>query len=138
MFFKTCEHYSNNELTSYKINNDKDNKECFICLDTQTRSQEIIQLRQIYIIEFVKNCNCDGYIHIDCLQKWCELHNKCPICRKNIEKRIAYINYIHVNKISYNFCLYKLILFIKVFSILYSILIFCEFIIYDKNNMNHY
>lgn len=153
MFFKTCQHYSNDELTLYHLNNDNNNndinknnndinkKECFICLEIETHAEEIIRLREIYIIEFFKKCNCDGYTHIGCLQKWCNLHNKCPICRENIEKRISCVNYIHVNKILLNFYLYKTVAFFKIFSVLYSIYIFCIFcecIFNDKNKMNGY
>ena len=58
------------------------------CKENETQAEEIIPLRKIYIIEFSKKCDCDGYTHIGCLQKWCNLYNKCPICRENIEKTI--------------------------------------------------
>ena len=142
MFFITSQHYSNDELTLYHLNKDNiDKKECFICLEIETQAEEIIPLRKIYIIEFSKKCDCDGYTHIGCLQKWCNLYNKCPICRENIEKTISYINYVHVNKILLNFYLYKATVVFKIFSVLYSIYIFCvlfECILSDKNKINEY
>ncbi len=50
--------------------------ECFICL---YKSNELLNLNSQNT--YRKCCKCSGTIHKECLEKWYETNNKCPICR---------------------------------------------------------
>ena len=80
--------------------------ECAICLDmfeggivqmikgdnTQNRKEKKKGWMERFIIRFKKNNKesaymktpCNHYFHTDCLMKWCEEKNECPICRKRL------------------------------------------------------
>ena len=80
---KNRKNKKNNEII--KNNIIKEQNECFICFEIKYENElEPIQLKtQEY---YIKKCNCNGYIHKKCLDKWCNTNNKCPICRKIIYK----------------------------------------------------
>lgn len=62
--------------------------ECFICFEVSTQYEKYpLQLK--YLEEYIKNCNCDGWIHNSCIQMWCDTNNTCPICRN----RMIYIDF---------------------------------------------
>jgi hypothetical protein len=52
--------------------------ECFICFENAS----IIRLNNQEL--FFKTCNCNGWIHERCLEKWYNIHHTCPICRKHM------------------------------------------------------
>jgi hypothetical protein len=62
--------------------------ECFICFEVSNQYEKY-PLRLKYLEEYIKNCNCDGWIHNSCIQMWCDTNNTCPICRN----RMIYINF---------------------------------------------
>ena len=58
-----------------KIENiDTINELCIICLE----SNNIISIKKNY--EKYNQCECNYYIHNDCLEQWKNIKNKCPIC----------------------------------------------------------
>ena len=70
-----------------QINNyDIENNECCICLNTEYESS-IYRLKDV----ISTNCLCNGYFHKECLVKWLNKKNSCPICRSIIP--IQFNNY---------------------------------------------
>lgn len=84
MIFSVYEPYDDNQI-DYNI------QECFICYDiTDDFKLKPISLKtQSY---YNKRCTCDGWIHKDCLDKWYQKQNKCPICRLEITKNNSKTN----------------------------------------------
>jgi len=61
----------------YLVNTNK--KECNICLDDIPT-----------IMAIKNNCKCiDKYYHINCLTKWSNINNNCPICRTKLNNDIV-------------------------------------------------
>jgi hypothetical protein len=54
---------------------------CFICFENENESKYILTKLKNQKL-FIKNCVCDGWIHNECLTKWCNFKQICPICRK--------------------------------------------------------
>jgi hypothetical protein len=79
---RVIEHYDDlPEKTPEDV--DINHNECFICLEIHTNDKDIPidwRAQQIYI----RLCNCGGWVHIQCVNKWYNGHNNCPICRKNM------------------------------------------------------
>ena len=63
----------NNELTNELTN------ECIICLESNDTNNPIFKLNT-----FKKSCNCNSYVHKQCLIKWYNYKSICPVCRKSI------------------------------------------------------
>jgi hypothetical protein len=80
MIYRTCENYYENE-EDYKLND----QECLICLENKRDGEYniILNFNNVYL----KTCSCNGYIHMECLNKWYLTSNSCPICRKLIIKK---------------------------------------------------
>ena len=55
-------------------NIDTINELCIICLE----SNNIISIKKNY--KKYNQCECNYYIHNDCLEQWKNIKNKCPIC----------------------------------------------------------
>lgn len=77
MFCISCDILFNNN----EDEDDNEEKECFICFE---KEDGILFLREIEKIGYIKNCDCNGSIHIHCLSKWYQINKKCPICREGI------------------------------------------------------
>jgi hypothetical protein len=56
------------------IDSDTINELCIICLE----SNDIISIKKNY--EKYNHCECNYYIHTNCLEQWKNIKNKCPIC----------------------------------------------------------
>jgi hypothetical protein len=82
MIFRVCEHYDNSDQNSQDTIVDR--KECFICFEHESVNSFIIDLKEQTL--YIKICLCNGYIHVDCLNRWIDLHNSCPVCRKTVLK----------------------------------------------------
>lgn len=86
MLYRLIEHYDISNYQRYKLieNNitPESIDECFICL--QENLNEEIPIKLMIQDLYIKTCNCDGYIHKDCLSRWHKIHNSCPICRRNM------------------------------------------------------
>ena len=82
MIFRVYEHYDINDQNN-KYNNDK--TECFICFESEsTDNHEIINLKEQTIC--IKNCLCNGTIHVECLKRWIDINSSCPLCRNKVFK----------------------------------------------------
>jgi len=90
MIYRVCEHYYNDDLQIIKNDTEKPH-ECFVCFHTDTDDDlKPISLR--YQDLYIKNCNCDGQIHKQCLELWCKQKLKCPICRIELRENIKFKN----------------------------------------------
>jgi hypothetical protein len=87
MFFRVIDHYDDNEDNNVKNNND-DLVECFVCYEIKNENNcaPIKLYKQQY---YKKRCDCDGFIHKECLDKWFQTNKNCPICRNSIFENIA-------------------------------------------------
>jgi len=85
MLFKTVNYYES-ESDEKIEETDKEERECFICFDFQldNNNNNIIKLKNN--TDFYKFCDCDGYIHVNCLNSWYEKNEDCPICRNPIKR----------------------------------------------------
>ena len=117
----------------------KEQNECFICFEMIIEDEsETSQLKnQKY---YIKKCNCNGYVHKICLDKWYDTNNKCPICRQLINKNPDII----VTYNNYDGCLIVIYLYIKKlcfltwFIMVYTIVYFiCDFILSVLHTIKH-
>jgi hypothetical protein len=133
MIFRTYEHYYENE------NEDKfENIDCFVCLEN-ILSYDNTNLN--FNNNYNKICNCNGYIHIKCLEKWYLITKSCPICRNPIIKNNNSLinNFLKnkqliINNLTNNMFFFivintiiKIIYFIQIFMLflfIYNIIIF--------------
>lgn len=100
MIFRVCEHYYNDFISIENSENIEHSEgECFVCFEIKTENEyKPFQLINQNI--YVKQCNCNGWIHQNCLEIWLKKsNNKCPICRKKIVKNI-YIVLVYYQKVS--------------------------------------
>jgi len=73
-----------------ELNNKDDNdNECLICLDkyygeNNSKTYSLIQLIDHGHINLIKTCECNTYVHNDCLTQWLSKKMSCIICRKRI------------------------------------------------------
>ncbi|KAF9559948.1 hypothetical protein CPC08DRAFT_637153, partial [Agrocybe pediades] len=52
---------------------DDSDKRCPICLDDYGQTDKVLKLT-----------NCAHWLHQDCLQRWLQTSNTCPVCRKSV------------------------------------------------------
>jgi hypothetical protein len=103
MIFRTLEHYNGDYLQNSDLQNSdlqNDISICFICYEIKTTYE--IETKQLNLLkDYIKKCNCNGWVHNQCLNKWYELCNKCPICRTFVYKNKTINTYIleHKNNI---------------------------------------
>ena len=113
---------------------------CFICFQLQNGNEQN-STKMNDIIKYHKNCECDAFIHVCCLDNWYYYHNECPICRITIEKTNFCIkstfnlinhNNIHNNHflkyVYYFFTILKIIIYFLLFIFIYG---FYGTILYD-------
>ena len=79
---RVIEHYDDlSENTPEDI--DSKQNECFICLEIHTNDNDTPidwKTQKIYI----RFCECGGWVHVQCVNRWYNGNNKCPICRQNM------------------------------------------------------
>ena len=88
MLFRVVEHYDFHEKEQDIIYIEPTN-ECLLCLEINTDDKlgpVDLKTQQVYL----KMCNCGGWFHITCLQKWYDVSKSCPICRVYMKKRYDY------------------------------------------------
>jgi hypothetical protein len=95
---------------------------CFVCMSSEI---EPIKLNTQCI--YLKKCDCDGFIHDFCLNKWYLEYKSCPICRQQIIYNYPLLNY--KNKEILFFLYYFFVFFsnkynfLKIISLIYLIFI---------------
>jgi hypothetical protein len=80
--------------------------ECFICYENINNIRPILLNSNCY---YQKKCNCSGEIHKKCLDRWYNIKETCPICRKNMTKNSKEL--VKIYKYDYN--LFVFVIFIK-------------------------
>jgi hypothetical protein len=93
------------------ITNGNDHNSCIICWTTDTHKNRLQYLKDFN--EYVISCDCNVLIHHDCLKKWIQNTNSCPICRKKISENLIINNNNNNNNnftIMYYYICYKYIL----------------------------
>jgi len=120
MLFRTFEPYYNDYecLTHSK-------PICFICYETAYAYEwEPIQLNSQ--LGYIKNCNCNSWIHKNCLNNWYDKSRSCPICRISISKKLTMSMVILENSSNYYFLINRYFLrnIYKISKVLYTILFF--------------
>ena len=80
---------SNSTINSVfsNITNNSHSFTCFICYEYEKDGCLPIALNTIEPI--VKNCECQGNIHVKCLFDWLKHHPSCPVCRTPYNVRIV-------------------------------------------------
>jgi hypothetical protein len=140
MLFRTTDHYDiyDNELLEIESNTNKTENECFICYEVALEDEKntIEMYKQPY---YNKKCQCNGYIHLKCLNEWYDRSLKCPICRTFIEKKrpttipinITFIRVFIIN------CFNKVTSFFVVFAFIYFSFDFYLYIINRRISHEH-
>jgi hypothetical protein len=92
MLFRTLEHY-NDVYYLQNIHLQNEITICFICYEIKTTGE--IETKQLNLLkDYIKSCKCNGWVHNNCLNKWYERCNKCPICRTTVTKNNTVDMYI--------------------------------------------
>ena len=140
MIFATFEPYYNDDiLVSCEIN------DCFICYENLDETDNsLINLNNK--IHYIKTCNCEGYIHKKCLDKWYDTKKSCPICRAVITKLEPITSKIFSSNlyigIIYVFCLKNINKFKRCVFFLFCLYFTSEFYLkcleYESNKNNYF
>jgi len=69
--------------------------ECFICLELLNNNETVIKLNESDY--YNKICDCNGWVHNFCLNKWYSIAYICPICRNTIFSQTVNQNIIIIN-----------------------------------------
>jgi hypothetical protein len=130
MLFRTFDPYNDDLVINYET------CVCFICYELLCENMKPIKLNsKIY---YLKNCNCEGFIHKECFDKWYNINNSCPICRTAVVKNSNIISKILATNsyfvIFYFFYLKNLIKIKRYFFILFFIYLTSEFYVTCLNN----
>ena len=93
MYFTTFNHYDEQEEQE-----ENTNELCLMCWDPSTTNNKLIKMNPVisYLL-FSKLCSCNGIFHYNCLLKWIDTTNSCPICRKPIERDLDEENVVTLN-----------------------------------------
>lgn len=134
MLFRTIDHYNiyNDELDTQ--NNRFEENECFICYEIAL-IDENKPIEMCNHPDYNKKCQCNGYIHVKCLNNWYEHSMKCPICRTFIEKKKPVV-LPDVRSFFRYFC-NKMTNFAAIFIFVYFTIEFYASIIRSKMNYEH-
>ena len=86
--------------------------ECFICLEPNKVVNSRERTYYIKKFKYTFDCKCTTYTHVKCMQKWISRTPKCPICRNELQ--VCTIWYYTFGQV--------IILYIRVFIILYTVI----------------
>lgn len=95
MIFYTIHSYDILDDIQNNINYIKDaDEDCSICLEKYIGENNDKTYKISYLIttcynKFIKPCECEYNIHINCITEWIDRKNTCIICRKKIKPRIV-------------------------------------------------
>lgn len=131
MIYRVYEHYYNDDFYTFEEKND----ECFICFQTSNENEykPICLINQCY---YIKQCNCNVWVHRKCLEMWLRKSHKCPICRIEVSE------YIHIQYNIYQSLfrtlktILKIIKFIFLFIFLYTFFHFYMSLFFIHNLKN--
>lgn len=101
MLFRVCEHYNDDEVLCNKY---IEIDECFVCYEITTNLESQPTSLRLQT-KYYKKCNCNGWIHKNCLDIWYNKEKKCPICR-NIMTEKNIIGYTYLNITPYTTRIY--------------------------------
>lgn len=120
MYFTTFNHYDDDAL--YNLLN-ANNENCIICWEEHIHNK-VKPMKQILVLsEFSKLCKCNGFFHYDCLLKWINQTNSCPICRTTLVKSLDKSQPEQQLQINNNFFKFaKLFIYIFLIHYLYNII----------------
>jgi hypothetical protein len=103
---KNCVTQNMENHSIYFENKADDAENCFICYENK-EDDKINPISLNYQIFYLKNCDCDGVIHKECLDNWFKIQKKCPVCRNAIIKNeYIIIKMMNHNKYSILFYVY--------------------------------
>ena len=129
MLFRLTDHY-NAEIKEEEVN------DCFICYENEMTPIKLNSNKY-----YLKECKCEGYVHIKCLTIWYEKNKKCPICRISmIEKpNIAiYMSYKTRFVVLFLLTLKKNTrILMRIFSALFLLFLMCEYYTSISNKVYH-
>ena len=110
MYFTTFNHDDDDLIYNDEI--------CLICWEPHTTNNYIYKMKTI----ISKSCTCNGKFHHDCLLKWIDMSQSCPICRIKIdtiddEKQLP---------LTFNFCFFlknllKCVFLFSLFKLMFDI-----------------
>jgi hypothetical protein len=107
MYFCTYDHYDENQSKHIIDYEENTISECFICFEIKNIDElEPIKLQKQTL--YMRECDCDSYVHKICLKKWFDINKNCPICRKIIRNNNMII-FIFNNYIPYGANIYLFI-----------------------------
>ena len=111
MYFSTCNHY---DILFHETNNDDI---CLICWDPSTNNN-VIKMQSL----IPTTCNCNGLFHHNCLFKWINAANSCPICRTVINHSVKILHeHNNYNSQLFNKVKYITIFLSKIFKFIFLI-----------------
>ena len=130
MIFSTFEPYNNSDIIIKE-----EIEACFVCYEVLDGINSPIKLNNN--IYYLKKCKCNGFIHINCLNKWVNEHFSCPICRGLIVKKINGSHkittlYLFFSSLSFYSTFYNIILILKKITLF----VFFIYFIYDFYYLN--
>jgi len=136
---------NNKELSNEKDNDENElDNECLICLDKyygddKSKTYTLIELINHGHINLIKNCECNTYVHNDCLTEWLSKKMSCIICRRriniikiddasiqNIQQNISFVIYC-VDGFYFTLTICKKIFFISAYT--YTIFLFTNLLL---------
>jgi len=139
--------YKDKKNNNGEDDNEPDNEldsECLICLDkyygeNKSKTYSLIQLIDHSHINLIKTCECNTYVHNDCLTQWLSKKMSCIICRKriniiqidnssieNIRQNISFVIYC-VDGFYFTLTIVKKIFFISAYT--YTIFLFANILV---------
>ncbi len=105
------------------------NNSCLICLNNDTLENKYPEKMKLLVLnsKYLKPCDCNVYMHFECLNEWIINHWSCPICRHPI---YLIVNHPIHNHICFLYSPYIMIIdIIYKFAILYIIFNFFNLIL---------
>ena len=77
-----------------------DVNDCIICLENNVATNNLMHINTLKCKDIKLTCNCNYYIHLQCLLQWVDIKPICPTCRAPIDvknKRLSNRNRIRNN-----------------------------------------
>jgi hypothetical protein len=132
---RVIDHYE--YLPNKKIQDivDISHNECFICLEIYT-DDKITPIDWKTQNKYLKLCECGGYLHLCCINKWYNVANSCPICRKfmTIPDSNEYIFFLDLNNFNISKIFIIIIYCFQIWNIFVWVVIatLCSYHIYSR------